>query len=743
MPLPVFFLLILGVLSRPVFAEQLTLERLYADPALEGRAPRALEYAPDGSRVTFLKNREDDYERYDLWEYHIAAGKTQLLVDSQALVDGPEELSDEEKARRERQRIYGRGIMEYVWAEDSRSILFPLAGDVYRFDLDDGQVLRVTDTDAFETDVRTSPGGRYVSFIRDQDIYVVDLVQGGERRLTHDGGGPIKNGMAEFVAQEEMGRLTGYWWSPDERHLAFIQVDESPVDQVVRSEIYADRIATIEQRYPAAGRPNVTVKLGIIEVETQKLRWLDIGSEKDIYLPRVAWANSSQLSYQWQSRNQQRLDLRLLDLDGGRQKTLLTESHDTWVNLHDDLHFFSEGDCFIWSSEREGFRHLYLYSLRDGLVRPLTSGDWSVDELSGVDEDAGLVYFTGRYDTPLERHLYRVPLESSDTPTRITRREGMHAITMASDGATYLDRFSFLTQPPQVSLHEASGALLAEVEANAIDEDHPLYPYHDDLITPVLGTLDSEDGPTLYWRLYRPANFDENKRYPVVQYVYGGPGVQVVNTGWHGLFQQYLAQQGFVVFSIDNRGSNHRGKAFEDPIYKQMGHPEVADQVKGTEFLRSLDYVDPDRIAIYGHSYGGYMALMCLFQAGEYYRAGVSGAPVTDWGLYDTHYTERYMGTPERDAEAYEASSVFPYVDQLEDPLLLYHGMADDNVLFTNSTRLMSALQDSGKPFELMTYPGKKHSIRGKATRLHLYSMISDFFVRHLQSPTAGGGDGG
>lgn len=732
MPRPLLAAVFLLV-SLSAAAERLTIERLFADPALSGTAPRALAYAPDGSRVTFLRNREEDYERYDLWEYHIADGRTRRLVDSELLVPGEETLSDEEKARRERQRIFGRGIMEYAWAEDSRSLLFPLGGDVYRYDLAAREATRLTQTDAFETDVRSSPGGRYVSFIRDQDIYAVDLRDGRELRLTSDGGGPVKNGMAEFVAQEEMGRLTGYWWSPDERHVAFIQVDESPVDLVTRSEIYADRVATVEQRYPAAGRPNVSLRLGIVTVATGERRWIDLGANPDIYLPRVAWANNSQLSFQLQSRDQQTLTLRVHDLDGGATRTLLEERSDTWVNLHDDLHFFQNSDRFVWSSERDGYRHLYLYSLSRGLLRQLTSGPWAVDRLAGVDEERGLVYFSGRRDTPLERHLYRVALDGDGAIRRLSRRQGMHAITLAGDQRTYLDRFSAPLQPPQVSLHRVEGERVAWIEENAVEAGHPLAPYADELIEPEFGTLTNADGDELYYRLYRPSDFDPAQRYPVVQYVYGGPGAQVVNRGWARLFLTYLAQQGFVVFSVDNRGSHHRGKAFEDHLYKRMGHPEVEDQVAGVRFLRSLPFVDPGRIAIYGHSYGGYMTLMSLFTAGEYFAAGVAGAPVTDWALYDTHYTERYMGTPQADGEAYRASSVFPYVDGLEDPLLLYHGMADDNVLFTNSTRLMTALQEAGKPFELMTYPGKKHGIRGKATRRHLYALISDFLARQLK----------
>ncbi|WP_020414550.1 DPP IV N-terminal domain-containing protein [Microbulbifer sp. VTAC004] len=729
---------LLALLSCTTFAglcsaDTLTIERIFSDPALGGTAPRALEYSPDGSRVTFLKGRDEDYNRYDLWEYNIADRQSRILVKSDSLHSGDEVLSDEEKARRERQRIYGSGIMEYSWSEDGKSLLFPLAGDVYYYNLDTKSARRLTETEAFETDVRVSPKGRYVSFIRDQDIFVVNLKSGKERALTSDGNGPIKNGMAEFVAQEEMDRMTGYWWSPDDRHIAFLQVDESPVDEVIRSEIYADRIDMISQRYPAAGRANVKVRLGVMEVASGKTRWVNLGEEQDIYIPRVDWARDNLLTFQWQSRDQQKLELRVFDLNNGKTRNLLKESSDTWVNLSDDLFFLENSDQFIWSSERDGFKHLYLYSLNGKLQKQLTVGDWIVDELEAVDEKKDVVYFSGRKDSDIERHLYSVPIKGDGGIQRISTRSGMHGIEFAEDGSGYIDKFTSITTPPQVSLHRSSGELITWLEENAVVEGHPLFPYMEQWITPEFGTIKAPQGHKLNYRLYKPANFDESKRYPVMVFVYGGPHAQVVTNSWDKHINQFMAQQGYIVFSLDNRGSANRGTAFENPIFKNMGGPEVEDQVTGVKFLRTLPFVDSNNIGIYGHSYGGYMALMSMFKAGDYFKAGVSGAPVTDWMLYDTHYTERYMGNPNTDAEAYQASSVFPYSNGLKGPLLIYHGMADDNVLFTNTTRLIKQLQDNGQQFELMTYPGKKHSLRGKQTRIHQYTMIKEFFDQHLR----------
>lgn len=728
-------LALIGIVFAGVgFAEPLTIERLFSDPALKGSVPRALEYSPDGRRVTFLKGREEDYNRYDLWEYNIADRQSRILVNSDSLHSGAETLSDEEKARRERQRLYGSGIMRYSWSEDGESLLFPLAGDIYYYELRTGSARRLTETKTFETDVRVSPLGRQVSFIREQDIFVVDLASGVERPLTTDGEGPIKNGMAEFVAQEEMGRMTGYWWSPDDRYIAFLQVDESPVDEVTRSEIYADRIDMIRQRYPAAGRANVKIRLGVIEVKSGKTRWINLGEAQDIYIPRVEWAREDLLSFQWQSRDQQKLELRLFDLKSGTTRRLLTESSDTWVNLSDDLYFLEDSDQFIWSSERDGYRHLYLYTLAGKLLKQLTSGDWVVDELEAVDEKTGMVYFTGRKDTVLERHLYAVPLQGKGGIQRLSKRSGMHRIKFAEDASGYIDTFSSVDIPPQVSLHRTGGERVTWLEENAVVKGHPLHPYRSDWITPEFGSIQAPQGHQLHYRLYKPANFDAGKRYPVVIYVYGGPHAQVVSNSWDREFNQYMAQQGYIVFSLDNRGSANRGTAFENPIFRNMGGPEVEDQMIGVRFLRSLPFVDRSNIGIYGHSYGGYMALMSLFKAGNILKAGVSGAPVTDWSLYDTHYTERYMGNPDSDGDAYRASSVFPYAEGLQGDLLIYHGMADDNVLFTNTTRLIKQLQDNGQQFELMTYPGKKHGLRGKKTRIHQYTMIKDFFDRHLGS---------
>jgi len=734
-------------------AAQLSIERIYSSPSLNGKTPKSLKISPDGSRVTYLQGKNDNLNRYDLWEYNLASKENKLLVNSQDLFSGTETLSNEEKSRRERQRIYGLGIMEYKFSSDGSALLFPLNGDIYYYHLANKTAKRLTETSVFETDIKFSPKGNYVSFIREQNIFILNIKSGKEKQLTRDGGNNnIKNGMSEFVAQEEMDRMTGYWWSPNEKYIAFLRVDETPVKTVIRNEIYAERIELIKQRYPSTGTNNVIIQLAITDIKGEKTRFVELdkakstfskGSllatdENDFYIPRVKWfPNSKNLSYQWQSRDQKTLKLKSYNLKNRKQKTLLTENSTHWINLNKDLVFLRDSKSFIWASERDGFKHLYHFTNEGKLINQLTQGEWVVDSIKHIDEDNGVIYFTGRADTPLERHLYRVPLagKSPEHVARLSKRNGFHTISFSNDSKSYIDSFSNINTPKQVSLHQANGEHITWLAENKVNNEHPMSPYYDSLIQPKFGTLDSSDGKTiLYYKLYTPKNMTPGKTYPVIVNVYGGPHAQRVKNIWQGAdFTQYMLQQDYIIFQLDNRGSNYRGTAFEFPIYEKLGEIEVNDQITGVKHLHTLPFVDKERIGIYGHSYGGYMALMTMFKAGNYFKAGVSGAPVTDWLLYDTHYTERYLNHPKTNIDGYDKSSVFPYISGLSGPLMIYHGMADDNVLFTNTTKLIKALQDENKQFELMTYPGSKHSMRGKKVKVHLNNTIMSFFDRHFK----------
>lgn len=712
----------------------LTIERFNASPALAGVTPVGLKLSPDGTRVTYLVGRDDNQHFYDLWQVDVKSGKKSRLIDADQLETA--ELSEEEKARRERQRIYGQGIMTYFWSQDSQAILLPMSDKLYYFSVSTGKVTPLAIGDGFVTDARFSPQGHYVSFVREQNLFVFDLAKKRLMQLTHDGGGVIKNAMAEFVAQEEMDRMTGYWWAPDGSAIAFTQIDESGVELITRNEIYADGIKLTKQRYPYAGKANVKIALGVVTILSGDIDWVSLGKEKDIYLPRVKWLpNSEQLSFQWQSRNQHQLDLNLVSrMHLAKPQAIIKERSDAWINVNDDLFFLKKQAALIWGSERDGFNHLYLYDLDGHLTRQLTHGQWAVDKLEYVDEKEGWVYFTGRKTTVVEKQLYRVPLKGGEIEP-ITQLNGTHQIIFAENSLIYLDDFSSLSQPPQISLHNGVGKRLMWIEQNEVTVSHPLYPYFGRWQLPEWGEIAAEDGQTLVYRLFKPTDFNPEKHYPVVVRVYGGPHAQLAVNAWseQDYFTQYLLQQGFMVFQLDNRGSANRGTQFEQVIYQHLGDAELNDQLLGVNYLKKLPFVDGNNIAIYGHSYGGYMALMSTFKAPDVFKAAIAGAPVSDWRLYDTHYTERYLGSPKTNAKGYEASSVFPYVQGYQSGLLMYHGMADDNVLFENSTRVYKALQDEGKLFQMIDYPGSKHSMRGEKVRNHLYRSLADFLDRQLK----------
>jgi len=716
-------------------ADRLTLDRIHADPALSGPGVRALKVSPDGARVTFLRGREDNQFQLDLWEYNMKDKTTRRLVDSKVLV--PEEnLSDAEKARRERERTAAlKGIISYSWSPDGRQLLVPLAGNLYLVDLSKPDQARLV-ASGNVIDPKISPKGKYVSFVRDQNLFVIDLKTGKERQLTTDGKGTVHNGEAEFVAQEEMHQRTGYYWAPDDSAIAFRWYDEAQVPVARRFEIYADRTDVVEQRYPAAGDPNAIVGLKIVSPETGAIRDVDLGANKDIYLVRADWtADAKSLFFQRQSRDQKTLELISVDAATLAQRTMLTETAKTWTTIHDDLRFLSSGKGFIWSSERTGRNHLYLYDMNGKLQHAVSKGEWGFDDLLAVDERAGKVYVSSNKDAVYDKQVYMLSLNgsSADKPKRVTQNDGWHESSFSRNGEVFVDTWSDPSNPPQVSIRRPDGSLVAWVEKNEVNESHPYYKYKSDLLPVEYGNMKSKDGQTLYYSVIKPWHFDAGKKYPVYLSTYGGPHAQHVKRGWGDHFDQYMAQQGYVVFRLDNRGSSRRERVFTDAIYRNLGKVEVEDQLTGIEWLGKQSYVDSKRIGVYGWSYGGFMTLRLLSQASDKIAAGVSGAPVTDWGLYDTHYTEQFMDKPSDNVEGYKQSNVFHHVDGLKSNLLLIHGMADDNVLFTNTTKMIDALVNRNVQFELMTYPGAKHGVSSRTAKRHVQTYIDAFFRKNLK----------
>ena len=714
----------------------LTPERVFSSPSLNGPVAKGVSLSPDGQLVAFLRSREDNVDVQDLWAAPTGEGEPYKLIDARALVPDAGELSEAEKARRERMRISARGVVEYSWDQQGRYILAPLEGDIFLANRADGKVRRLTETPADEIDAKVSPKGSYVSYVRDQNLVVYDLASGKETPITDDGAGLITWATAEFIAQEEMDRDTGYWWSPDERYIAMTRVDESPVDIVPRFEITGGGATMVEQRYPRAGRPNAVVELYVRDLQGGGRVKVDLGSNADIYLARVNWSGDGKTLYvQRQSRDQKTLDLLSVDPTTGASRVILNQKAQAWVDLNDDFRVLSDGR-FIWSNEDSGWRHLYLYDRNGRRLRAITRGDYPVKHLDGVNEQTGDVYFTASMrdgkELPIEQQMFRANLNRTVDPVAVTPGGGWWTVSVNGPATAYVGNYSDPATPTQSALYRIDGTRVRWIEENKLDASHPFAPYVSRLRTPEFGTMQSH-GQTLVWRMTTPPDFDPSKKYPVVMQVYGGPGTGAgVQKSWQPLTNQLLTEAGYIVFRVDNRGEGDRSQAFETSIYRRLGIPAVEDQAQAAQWLKTLPYVDADHIAVMGWSFGGFLSLLTLTDKDAGLASALAGAAPTEWSLYDTHYTERYMSTPQANPEGYAVTDVLPRLDDMTGRLLLLHGMADDNVIFGNATRVIDALQAKSVPFEMMLYPGQRHGVRGDPRQLQQWRTYLDFLDRTI-----------
>jgi dipeptidyl-peptidase-4 len=719
--------------AMPETVPTLSFERVFASPGLDGQAPRQVKLSPDGRYLTLLRNRADDRDRYDLWGYDIETREWRMLVDSEKLGSG-RELSEDEKMQRERARVAGlKGIISYQWASNGAGVLVPLDGDLYLARLD-GTVTRLTDTEGTELNPLLSARGGYVSFVRDRRLWVGPV--GAEAQPITPAGEAetIRWGEAEFVAQEEMARLAGYWWSPDDTRIVVQRTDEASVGIVTRAAIGAKVTKVFDQRYPAAGTDNAVVELFVMNPDGTGSVKVDLGLDLDIYVARVDWApDASAIYVQRQDRAQTKIDVLRVDPATGASTVWFTESaarRDYWVNLSDNYRLLADGSL-LWWSERDGFGHFYRFA--DGQWTQLTGGTSPSTTLVGVDEASGTFTYQATTDV-LTQQIYRARLDGTGAPERLTDTAFTNSASMDSKGRLLYVTRSAPNQPPQSYLATPDGKQVAWIEENPVTGEHPYAPHLASHVTPEYGTIAAEDGTPLHWMMLKP-NMETGKRYPVFFQHYGGPGPQTVTKGWGGALAQAIVDKGYIWFQLDNRGSANRGVDFEQPLYRAMGGAEVRDQKAGAEFLKALDFVDPAKIAIYGWSYGGYMTLKQLEADPGLYAAGISGAPVTRWELYDTHYTERYMRDPRDVPEAYEKASAIPDATKISDPLLLIHGMADDNVVFENSSELIAKLQENNVPFEMMLYPGYTHRVSGEKIGPHVWNSIFRFLEARGVTP--------
>jgi dipeptidyl-peptidase 4 len=738
-----FSLVLLMTAPTALASPPLTVERVFASPALSGPAARGVQVSPDGKWLSWLKPSAKDQFKLDLWAAPTAGGAARILVAGEAVEPDGAALTEAEKSRRERQRLAQvSGVVSYDWDEDSRNILIGAGGKLWLADPATGKARELDAGGAGAVAPQLSPKGGYVSFTRANNLYLLPLAGGPARALTTDGKDPVSYGLAEFIAQEEMGRFEGAWWSPDETAIAYQRTDESAVPLIDRLEIGAAGAAIAPQRYPRAGAPNAKVDLFVQRLAGGEPVKVDHGADPDIYLARVHWsADGRDLYVERQNRAQTERDLLRVDPATGAARVIIAEKREPWIDLDDDFRALKDG-TFLWGSARTGAHHLYLYDRDGGLIRAVTSGPvpfaggggagLKAPGVAGVDEAKGLVYLMASAESPLERQLYVVSYRKPGPPRPITSGRGWWTAVMPRAANVFVGYYSDPDTPPQTGLYDVNGKRLAWIEENRLDASHPFFPFKDRYPTPEFGELTADDGQTLHYVLLRPVGFDPKRSYPAIVEVYGGPHVQTVTRAWRSPQEKLYLEAGYVVFQLDNRGSANRDERFQSAIARRLGSVEVDDQVKGLEFLRTLPFVDRNRIGVSGWSYGGYMTLRMLTDPRTGLRAGAAGAPPTDWREYDTHYTERYMGLPQAEKAAYDAASVIPRLKDLKGRLLLLQGMADDNVQIGNSFAVMAELQGRGVPFDLMLYPGERHGVRGELRQVQLWRTFLEFFGREL-----------
>jgi dipeptidyl-peptidase-4 len=711
----------------------LTPEDVATYPLPGTATPGDFAFSPDDRLITYLYSPDESLTR-QLYALDPETGAQRLLVAPPGGGTTEERVSLEEALRRERQRQRALGVAQYAWARHANRLLIPLSGAVFVQDGEGAPLREIVPTGPHPAlDPQFSPDGASVAYVQDAELFVIFAGGGAARQLTDGARGTGKtHGLAEYIAQEEMGRSHGFWWSPDSQQIAFTEVDEThiPVYRIThQGKDATGEGAQEDHRYPFAGMPNAKVRLGVVAADGGAPVWMDLGAEDDQYLARVDWFPDGTLTAQIENRGQTALDLVRFDLRTGAQTRLLRETSAVWVNLHDLLRPLNDGG-FLWASEHTGFQHLYRYDRGGNRLNAITHGEWMVDGIAGVDEANGLVYVTGTRDGPTERHLYAVSLDGGE-PRRITDAPGMHAVITDHALRRFVDVHHNTETPPTVTLRALSDGATIRTMYNTTDPRIARL----GLQPPELVTLQSRDGETLYGAIYRPpARFGAGP-FPTIVSVYGGPHAQRVQNSWGmtvDMRAQYLRENGFLVFVLDNRGSARRGLAFESRITHDMGNLEVRDQVDGVRWLVDQGIADPERVGIYGWSYGGYMSAMSLARAPETFKVAVAGAPVTHFDGYDTHYTERYMGTPQSNPQGYAESSVMHHVPTMAGKLLIVHGLIDENVHFRHTARLINALIRARKPYDLLLFPDERHMPRKIEDRVFMEEQIRDYFVRNL-----------
>lgn len=719
--------------KQPPQKREITIEAVYGEMGAMMRAPRGMQWSPDGTRLAYIQGGQNGEQA--LYYFDPATGKSSVLVASDRLATLKPPTPTKKGDDREKDNRARYGVAAYHWSPDSKNLLFDSMGQLWLYNLQTNAGTQLTTAEE-NLDPKFSPDGKYISFVRKHNLYLKATGNGPEKQLTADKDENLLNGEADWVYTEELAVRSNYFWSPDSRQIIFMQMNETPVPRYPIVDWMQTHPSVDNINYPKAGDPNPTVKLGVLDLNG-KVKWVTPTTEADVLIPRFGWVKPG---FAWAlvlNRVQNKADLYVIDVNAGKSRKVLSETSDVYIDVQElSAHFLKSGDSFLWPSWRDGHTHLYLYSLNKSnpasadatLVSQLTKGDWEVLGLEGLDEKTGTVFFRCNKDDDRQVQLYSVKLDGTAL-ARITKEPGVHTVAMPDTANYYLNGYSTLTSPTRLALCAVSGPCNDVYQGQNMADTF-------DLLTPQFVDFKADDGTVLHGVILLPKSGPAmvNGKFPVILNPYGGPGAQTVrdSAGTINMFDQYLAKQGIAVLKVDNRGMSNRGKKFAGAILHHILDTELKDQLTALDqALTQFPQLDGSRVGYWGWSYGGSMTAYALTHS-DRFKAGVAVAPVTDPALYDTIYTERYMDLPKNNPEGYKNSSIVNAAANLKGHLLLVHGTSDDNVHMQNTLELVNAFIAANKPYDLQLYPQKTHSISGKAARLHLYTRIVKHFEEYL-----------
>jgi dipeptidyl-peptidase 4 len=720
-----------GQSSSPV--KPLTIEAIFAPGGLTGRGPESTEWCPDGTKFSFVQ-RDDAGEHGELWYVDAATGEKKVLVSAAKLASLAPDAS-KVKDERERERLTRYHVAAYLWAPDSKHLIFDSQGQLWLFDFATNTAVQFTSAPDPSIDPKFSPDGSHVSYVRQHNLYVRPVSGKGEKQLTKDTKEDLFNGDIDWVYTEELAVRSNYFWSPDSRQIVFLHMDETKVPSYPITNWIPTHPTVDNEKYPKVGDANPVVKLGVVDADKSKVRWIWLTDDEEAYIPRFGWVGDGVIWAEVLNRNEDKMDLYFVDAKTGKSRIVLTEAAPgAWIDFDQvEVRFLKSSGGFLWPSWRDGNMHVYFYSFdkqnpmgtEAKLERQLTHGDFEVLGIEGVDEATGTAFFTSNQDDPRQRRIFSIKLDGTGLQ-QLTHDEGLYFSQFSEDGKHYEQTFTGPTTAPRMTLCTVGGGCALVWKARDEVAEYGLR-------APMFLEFKAEDGSTLYGRLLLPPEATGSGKIPLIVHIYGGPAAQMVLKEPTDPFDEILARQGFAIFAVDNRGTPGRDRKFQTVIRHEFGAIELKDQLAALDQLfAKYPQLDKDRMAIWGWSNGGSMTLYAMTHS-DRFRAGVAVAPVTDQVNYDSIYTERYMGLLKDDAVGYAESDVTKSAADLHGALLLAHGTGDDNVHFQNSVQMIDALIKAGKQFRLMIYPNKTHSIAGSDARDHLFHMIEEHFVRELK----------